>query len=112
MRAMSARLSLKVLRWVLGIVILAEAVQFVLPGAAPGFAATHMPGFIRFVLGWGEIIGCVLMLIPITVARGAWLLVGVFTVAIVIHLLHGMPNVGNLVIYTAVAWAVAVGDKN
>lgn len=112
MSLVQAKLSLKVLRWVLGIVILAEAVQFVLPGAAHDFARTHMPGFIRLLLGWGEIVGCILMLVPITAVRGAWLLVGVFTVAIVIHLLHGMYNVGNLVIYTSVAWAVAVGEKS
>ena len=112
MSLVQAKLALKALRWVLGIVILAEAVQFVLPGAAHDFARTHMPEFIRLLLGWGEIVGCILMLVPITAVRGAWLLVGVFTVAIVIHLLHGMYNVGNLVIYTSVAWAVAVGEKN
>jgi hypothetical protein len=38
-----------------------------------------------------------------------WVLVAVFTVAIVIHLLHGLYNVGDLVIYTAAAFAVATG---
>lgn len=33
----------------------------------------------------------------------------VFLFAIVIHLLHGAYEVGNLAIYTAAAWAVAVG---
>jgi DoxX-like family len=100
---------LTVLQWVLGIVILAEAVQFVMPGAAHDFARTHLPGFIRMLLGWGEIVGCILLLIPPTAIRGAWLLVGIFTLAIVIHLLHGMYGVGNLVIYAAAAFAVAVG---
>ena len=104
-----SKLSLTVLQWVLGIVILAEAVQFVMPGAAHDFARTHLPGLIRFLLGWGEIVGCVLLLIPPTAVRGAWLLMGIFTAAIVIHLLHGMHNVGNLVIYTAVAFAIATG---
>jgi hypothetical protein len=44
--------------------------------------------------------------------RGAWILVGVFTLAIVIHLLHGMYGVGNLVIYTAAAFAIAIGKEN
>jgi len=109
MSASQTKLALTVLRWVLGIVILAEAVQFVLPGAAHDFARTHLPGFIRLILGWGEIIGCILLLIPPTAIRGAWMLVAVFTLAIVIHLLHGMYGVGNLVIYTAVAFAVATG---
>jgi uncharacterized membrane protein YphA (DoxX/SURF4 family) len=112
MSATQTKLALTVLQWVLGIVILAEAVQFVLPGAAHDFARTHLPGFIRFVLGWGEIIGCILLLIPPTAIRGAWTLAAVFTLAIVIHLLHGMYNVGNLVIYTAAAFAIAVGKGN
>lgn len=111
MSATQAKTALTVLQWVLGVVILAEAVEFVLPGAAHAFASTHLPGFIRMVLGWGEIIGCILLLVPPTSIRGAWLLVGVFTLAIVIHLLHGMFNVGNLVIYTAAAFAIAIGKE-
>ena len=91
--------------------ILAEAVQFVLPSAAHAYAQTHMPGFIRLILGWGEIIGSILLLIPPTATRGAWMLVALFTLAIVIHLLHGMYGVGNLVIYTAAAFAVATGKE-
>jgi len=99
--------AITVLQWALGVVILIEAVLFVLPGAAHDFARTHMPGFIRLILGWGEIAGCILLLIPKTTIRGAWLLVAVFIFAILIHLLHGTYNVGNLVIYTAAAFAVA-----
>jgi uncharacterized membrane protein YphA (DoxX/SURF4 family) len=109
MSATQTRLALTVLQWVLGIVILAEAVQFVLPGAAHDFARTHMPAIIRFILGGGEIVGCILLLIPLTAIRGAWMLVAIFTIAIVLHMLHGMYNVGNLVIYTAAAWAIAIG---
>lgn len=109
MSAAQTKLGLTVLQWVLGVVILAEAVRFVMPGAAPAFARTHIPGFIRLLVGWAEILGGVLLLAPPTVTRGAWLLVGVFTFAIVIHLLHGMYGVGNLVIYTAAAFAIATG---
>ena len=96
-----------VLRWSLGVVILIQAVMFVLPGAAHDFARTHMPGFVRLVLGFGEIIGCVLMLIPQTAVRGAWLLMAVFVMRILLHLLHGMYGIGNLVIYAAAAFAIA-----
>jgi uncharacterized membrane protein YphA (DoxX/SURF4 family) len=109
MSASQTKLALTVLQWVLGIVILAEAVQFVMPGAAHDFAKTHLSGIVRFVIGVGEILGCILLLIPPTAIRGAWLLVAVFTLAIVIHLLHGMYGVGNLVIYTAAAFAIATG---
>lgn len=108
MSAASTKTALTILQWTLGIVILIEAVMFVLPSAAHEFSRTHMPGFIRLLLGWGEIAGCILLLIPKTAIRGAWLLVAVFVFAILIHLLHGAYNVGNLAIYTAAAFAIAI----
>lgn len=104
-----SKLGLTVLQWALGIVILVEAILFALPAAAHSFPQTHMPGFIRMILGFGEIFGCVLLLIPQTAIRGAWLLLAVFVFAILLHLLHGMYGVGNLVIYAAAAFAIAVG---
>jgi uncharacterized membrane protein YphA (DoxX/SURF4 family) len=106
---MKAKYGLTVLQWTLGVVVLIEAVLFVLPGAAHDFARTHMPGFVRLVLGFGEILGCILLLIPKTTVRGAWLLLAVFIMAILIHLLHGAYNVGNVAIYAAAAFAIAVG---
>lgn len=99
------------LQWSLGVVILAEATLFVMPSARHSFAQTHMPDALRFVLGWGEIAGCVLLLIPRTTTGGAWILAAVFGLAILIHFLHGMYNVGNLVIYIAAAWAIAAGKE-
>jgi uncharacterized membrane protein YphA (DoxX/SURF4 family) len=112
MSSSNTKMGLCVLRWALGVVILIEAVLFVTPSAAHDFARTHMPGFIRMVLGFGEIVGCILLLIPQTAIRGAWLLLAVFVMAIMIHLLHGTYNVGNLVIYGAAAFAIAVGGGN
>ena len=112
MSSSNTKIGLCVLRWALGVVILIEAVLFVMPSAAHDFARTHMPGFIRMVLGFGEIAGCILLLIPQTAIRGAWLLLAVFVMAIMIHLLHGAYNVGNLVIYGAAAFAIAVGGGN
>jgi hypothetical protein len=109
---MKTKCALTILQWTLGIVILIEAIMFVLPSAAHDFARTHMPAFIRMILGWGEIAGSILMLIPKTAARGAWLLLAVVVMAILLHLLHGMYNVGNLAIYAAAAFAVAAGNGN
>ena len=110
--ALRSKVGLKVLQWALGIVILIEAVLFVLPSAAHDFSRTHMPGFVRMILGFGEILGCVLLLIPQTAIRGAWLLLAVFVMAILLHLLHGMYGIGNLVIYAAAAFAIAMGKGN
>ena len=106
---MSGKCGLTVLRFSLAIVVLIEAVMFVLPGAAHAFSRTHMPGFVRLVLGFAEIGGCVLLLIPATVVRGAWVLLAVFVMAILLHLLHGQYGIGNVVIYAAAAFAIAVG---
>lgn len=106
MNAAGTRTALTVLQWTLGVVILIEAVLFVLPSTAHDFARAHMPSILRMVLGWGEIVGCILLLVPRTAVRGAWVLIAVFTLAIVTHLLHGMYGIGNLVIYTAAAFAV------
>ena len=104
-----SKIALTGLQWTLGVVILIESVLFLLPSASHDFARTHMPNFVRLILGCGEVLGSVLLLIPRTAIRGAWLLMGVFVLAIVVHLLHGMYNVGDLAIYAAAAWAVAVG---
>jgi uncharacterized membrane protein YphA (DoxX/SURF4 family) len=109
MSASQSKIGLCVLQWSLGIVVLIEAVMFVLPSAAHEFARTQMPGIVRMIVGWGEIVGAVLLLIPKTSVRGAWLLLAVFVMAILLHLLHGLYNVGNLVIYAAAAFAIAVG---
>jgi uncharacterized membrane protein YphA (DoxX/SURF4 family) len=111
MTVLTSKCGLTALRWALGIVVLIEAVLFVRPGAAYEFARTHMPGLSRIVLGYGEILGSVLLLIPQTVSRGAWLLLGIFTLATLIHLLHGMYGIGNLVVFAAAAFAIAV-SKN
>ena len=106
--ALNAKCGLTALRWALGIVILIEAILFVLPGAAHSFSRTHI---VRMILGFGEIVGCVLMLIPQTAVRGAWLLLAVFVFAILLHLLHGMYDIGNVVIYAAAAFAIAMGKS-
>ena len=108
---MNRKLGMNVLRIALGVVILIEAVMFVLPSAEHGFARTHMPGFVRLLLGFGEIIGYLLLLIPGTITRGAWLLLAVFVMGILLHLLHGFYGIGDLVIYAAAAFAIAVGKN-
>jgi hypothetical protein len=90
---------------------LIEAVLFVTPSARHDFARTHMPDVVRLVLGWGEIVGALLLLIPRTAVRGGWFLMGIFVLAIGVHVLHGTCDVGNVVIYTAAAWAVASSSE-
>ncbi len=111
MSTSQAKVGLSVLQYALGVVVLIEAVRFVLPSAAHEFAHLPMPGFIRMLVGFGEIAGCILLLIPKTSKSGAWLLFAVFVLAILIHLLHGSYNVGHVVIYAAAALAIALGKS-
>jgi hypothetical protein len=108
MSFVKTKIAFCVLQWSLGIVILIEAVLFVIPGAAHDFARTHTPDT-RLFLGGAEIVGSILLLIPRTSIRGAWLLLAVFIIAILIHLMHGAYSIGNLVIYAAAAFAIAWG---
>lgn len=106
-RAYSA---LIVLQWVLGLVILAEAVSFAFsPASAHAFAKTGLPDFIRLGLAWGEMVATILFLVPRTLVAGGWFLIGVLIFAIVLHLLHGWLDVGALVVYAAATWAVMAG---
>jgi hypothetical protein len=99
---------LTVLRWSLAVVILVEALLFLFSSVGRHeFASTHLPNGIRLFLGITELAGAILLMLPRMVAAGGWLLMFSFLGAIVIHLLHGMPNVGSLVIYAAAAWTVA-----
>jgi uncharacterized membrane protein YphA (DoxX/SURF4 family) len=109
-RELRARGALTGLQWALAIVIFIEAGIFIVtPHARHEFGRTHLPQILRLFLGWGEIVGAILLLIPQIAVRGAWLLLSIFLVAILVHVVHAMPNVGALVIYSAVAWAIAFG---
>lgn len=105
-------IALCVLQWCLGVVILIEAALFLFgPGAHHAFATTHIPNIFRLILGWAEIVGAVLLFVPKTASRGARLLLIVFVLAIVLHLLHGLYNVGSLIVYSAAAWVLVQGQK-
>ena len=109
-RELRAQGALTGLQWALAIVILIEAGIFVLtPDARHVFRRTHLQLILRLFLGSGEIVGAILLLIPQTAVRGAWVLLSIFLVAILVHVVHGMPNVGALVIYSVAAWAIAFG---
>jgi hypothetical protein len=109
-RPFGLRIALCVLQWCLGVVILIEATLFLFgPGTQHAFATTHIANVFRLILGWGEIAGAVLLLIPKASSRGARLLLIIFVLAIALHLLHGQYNVGSLVVYSAAAWVLVQG---
>jgi uncharacterized membrane protein YphA (DoxX/SURF4 family) len=98
------RRSITALRIVLGIVVLIQSVQALLPRGA-GLHGSPLARVVP-VLAGVEILGALLMLVPRTARLGAGVLIGVFAAAIVLHGLHGDWNVGGLVVYAASAWVV------
>jgi hypothetical protein len=97
------------LQWVLGLVVLIEACFLAFsPPQIQAFHKTHLPDFIRLVLSWGEIVGAALFLIPRALRLGGWILIAVFTAAAAVHLLHGLLDIGMLLICAAATRVVVV----
>lgn len=91
------------LRWVLGIVVAWQSIATAwaaYPGIhASGHHGAH--GWIRLILGSTETLGAVLFLLPRTLLLGGWILLAVFSFAILFHALQGEFNFGALLVYGA-----------
>jgi len=92
------------LRWTLGVVIAAESVITAWTAypeihATGSHAAAH--AWIRLMLGGLEGVGAIMLLIPWSALIGGWILIAVFSLAILFHAMQGQFNMGNLVIYAA-----------
>ena len=106
------KLAISGLRWALGTVVLLESIHFALsPVAAHEFAATGLPHWIRPMLAGSEIIAALLFLMPGASLAGGYALLFVFTIAAVIHILHGVYDVGSLILY-GMAVVVCVTHRN
>jgi len=100
--------ALVILRMSLSLVVMVQAIMFLYYSS---LGAVHVvPAPVRLVLGWGEIAGALLFLIPRTVVIGGSLLIGIFALAGFIHLAHGQFE-GALVIYIAVVVTVLSHHK-
>jgi DoxX-like family len=84
------------LQWSLGLVLIYECWRLLFRPAGP---IGHMPHALVMAIGAVELLGAILFLIPPTVLAGGRLLLATFGVAAVVHILHGQPDVGYLVIY-------------
>lgn len=112
MNARLTKLSLPLLRWTLGLVVILESGRFVLSTSAAHFLAkAGLPAWIQPALGISEILAVLLFLIPLTALIGGYLLLLVFALAAVIHVLHGQFDVGALFVY-AVAVLVCMTNRN
>ena len=98
------------LQWSLGLVLIYECSRLVFSaGARHSFETTHLPQWLRLAIGSAELLGAVLFLIPPALLVGGRLLLATFGVAAIIHILHGQPDVGYLVIYAMAVLTVMTG---
>jgi hypothetical protein len=107
------RNAISILHWSVGVVILIESCLFVFSASrAHAFAQSGMPHLIRPVLGGAEIIAVLLFLIPPTRTIGGYALLVIFILAALIHILHGQPDIGGLVVYAAAVYTVLAAYKS
>jgi hypothetical protein len=71
-----------------------------------------MPHLIRPVLGGFEVVAALLFLIPPTRKVGGYALLVIFLLAALIHILHGQPEVGGLVVYAAAVYVVLAAQRS
>lgn len=100
--------SLTLLRWVLGLVVIWQSIQFIASAnSAHAISRMGLPHVTIPVLGGAEIFAAVLFLIPTFSRLGGYLLLFVFAFAITLHLLHRQFGVGPLLVYAASAFVCA-----
>jgi uncharacterized membrane protein YphA (DoxX/SURF4 family) len=105
--------AIAILHWCVGLVVLLESCLFVLSSARTHeFAKSGLPPLLRPVLGGAEIIAAILFLIPPVRTIGGYALLIIFFVAALIHILHGQPEVGGLVVYAAAVYTVLTAHNS
>jgi len=107
------RLSLPLLRWTVGLVVLIESIRFAFsPSAAHFLARAGLPLWIRPALGGAELAAAILFLLPRTRSIGGYALLAIFALAVLIHVLHRQFDVTWLVVYAlAVLVSMAHGEE-
>lgn len=101
-------LVVSLLRWALGLVLLAQSLILAFhQEAIQNFAQYGYPDWVRLVLAWSEIIASVLFLTPRLFWLGAGALFIVLTGALVLHLALG-ESPGFLVVYLLILVAILV----
>lgn len=84
------------LQWSLGLVLIYECSRLVFTSSS---THAHMPRAFVVAIAAVELLGAILFLIPPVVVVGGRILLATFAVAAIVHILHGQPDVGYLVIY-------------
>jgi uncharacterized membrane protein YphA (DoxX/SURF4 family) len=100
------------LQWSLGLVLIYECSRLIFySGAARAAQSVHLPHVLVLAIAGVELLGAILFLIPPLMRVGGRLLLGTFLVAAVVHILHGQPDVGYLIIYGMAVLTIMTGDR-
>jgi hypothetical protein len=104
--------AIAILYWCVGGIVLIESCLFVFSTSRKqAFAESGVPHLIRPMLGGLEIVAAILFLISPTRKIGGYALLVIFLVAALIHILHGQPEVGGLVVYAAAIYVVLAAQS-
>jgi hypothetical protein len=113
MNANLTRISIPLLRWILGLVVMLQSFEFIFSSSAAHFLAkAGWPAWLRPVLGGSEIIAAVLFLVPSTATVGGFLLLVIFGLAALLHVLHGQYGVEGLLVYAVAVLVSIAHTKN
>jgi len=96
------------LQWSLGLVLIYECSRLLLSGGAH----THISHVLVMAIAAVELLGAILFLIPPALHAGGRLLLATFAVAAVVHILHGQPDVGFLIVYAMAVLTVTTAAPN
>jgi uncharacterized membrane protein YphA (DoxX/SURF4 family) len=98
------------LQWSLGLVLIYECSRLLFAsGSAHALERAHLPHVLVLAIAAVELLGAILFLVPPTMRAGGRFLLGVFLVAAVVHILHGQPDVGYLIIYGMAVLTIITG---
>jgi len=98
------------LQWSLGLVLIYECSRFLFSAETTGVVRKmHVHPLLLSIIAAVELLGAVLFLIPQAIAVGSRLLLATFGVAAIIHILHGQPDIGYLIIYALAVLTVVTG---
>jgi uncharacterized membrane protein YphA (DoxX/SURF4 family) len=89
------------LRWILGLYLVYQAAHFAMSAGSPQFVRTGLPHWLPLALGGGELLAAILFLIPMASPVGGYALLVTLGAAVIVHVLHGQFDVGNLFLYAA-----------
>jgi hypothetical protein len=112
MNMLLENISIPLLRWTLGLVVILHSWRFMFSASAAHFLAkTGLPIWVRAALGGAELLAAILFLVPFTTLLGGYWLLVIFALAAVIHFLHGQFGVEGLVLYASVV-LVCIATRN